>query len=227
MTLGEEIDLSAGVLVVNDNGKMTEIAMDAEGVTVTGYDKNLLGTQTVTVTYKDKSVELTVNVVERMQVVDYTADYLIGDTFDLSAGRLKITRNDGTNYTVVLKSDKVKVTGFNSESAGSKTVTVNYTSGNDTYTTTLKVNVHNVEKVELTRPTKVTYNSHDSGVVVAGGILTLSALDGKIKKDITVTEDMIENFDLSAVNKTNSPLNQTVNVMYGGILVRHQFQAAG
>ena len=214
--LGEEIDLSAGVLLVDQNGNVTEIPMNAEGVTVSGYDKNTLGKQTITVNYKDKSVELEVNVVERMQVSDHVADYLVGDALDLSSGRLKITRNDGSNYTVMLKSDKVSVTGFNSDSAGQKSVTVKYTSGEDTYTTTLNVNVHSIENVELTRPTKITYNSHDSGVEVAGGILTLSALNGKIKKEVAVTSDMIEGFDLTAVNKTNSPLTQTVNVMYGG-----------
>ena len=216
--LGEDIDLSSGILVINNKGTTTEVPMNAEGVTVSGYDKNTLGTQTVTVTYMDKSVELTVTVVERMQVVDHTADYLVGDTFDLSGGRLKITRNDGTNYTVMLKSDKVTVDGFNSSTAGEKNVTVRYTSGSDVYTTSVKVNVHNVEKVELTRPTKITYNSHDEGVEVAGGILTLSALNGKIKKEVTVTEDMIRGFDLTAVNKTNTPLNQTVNVEYDGKL---------
>jgi hypothetical protein len=214
--LGEEIDLSSGVLLVDNKGKITEIPMNSEDVTVSGYDKNTLGQQTVTVSYKDKSVELTVNVVERMQVSDFIADYLVGDEFDVSQGRVKITRNDGSNYTVMLKSDKVSVSGFTSSSAGQKTVTVKYTSGSESYTTSLNVNVHNVQKVELTRPTKITYNSHDAGVEVAGGILTLSALDGKIKKEITVTADMIEGFDLSAVNKTNSPLDQTVNVMYDG-----------
>ena len=216
--LGEEIDLSAGVLVIDNKGKITEIPMNSDGVTVTGYDKNTLGQQTVTVSYKGKSLELTVNVVERMQVSDHVADYLIGDALDLSKGRVKITRNDGSNYTVMLKSDKVSVTGFNSDAAGQKTVTVKYTSGSETYTTTLNLNVHNVEKVELTRPTKITYNSHDAGVEVAGGILTLSALDGKIKKTVNVTADMIKDFDLTAVNKTNSPLTQTVNVEYNGKL---------
>ena len=216
--LGEDIDLSSGILLVNKKGDVTELPMNAEGVTVSGYDKNTLGTQTVTVTYMDKSVELTVTVVERMQIVDYTADYLVGDEFDLSAGRVKITRNDGTNYTVMLKSDKVTVNGFNSSTAGEKNVSVSYASGSDVYTANLKVNVHNVENVELTRPTKLTYNSHDSGVDVAGGILTLSALDGKIKKDVTVTKDMIRDFDLTAVNKGNSPLSQIVNVEYDGKL---------
>ena len=214
--LGEDIDLSAGVLLINQKGEVSEVPMNSEDVTVSGYDKNTLGQQTVTVSYKDKSVVLTVNVVERMQVTDHVADYLVGDAFDTSKGKLKITRDDGSNYTVMLKSDKVSVSGFSSDNAGQKSVTIQYASGSETYTTTLNVNVHNVEKVELTRPTKITYNSHDAGVEVAGGILTLSALDGKIKKEVTVTADMIEGFDLSAANKTNSPLDQTVNVMYDG-----------
>ena len=222
--LGEEIDLSSGVLVVDENGEKKEIAMNAEGVSVSGYDKNTLGEQKITVTYKEQSVELTVTVVERMQVVDFTADYLKGDVINLSKGRLKITRNDGSNYTVILKSDKVKVEGFSSASVGAKELTATYTSGSDTYTAKFTVNIHNVESVALTKPTKVTYNSHDAGIElnqegnVAGAKLTLSALNGQLKKDIDVTEDMIRGFDLSAVNATNSPLTQTVNVEYDGKL---------
>lgn len=214
--LGEELDLSSGILIVDEDGKQVEIAMNAEGVSISGYDKNTLGEQTVTVTYKEKSVEFKVTVVERMQVVDYISDYLIDDTFDLSAGRVKITRNDGSNYTVILKSDKVKIDGFSSQTAGTKTVTATYTSGSDSYTASFEVTVHNVENVTLTKPTKVTYNSHDEGIDVKGGILTLTALGGKVSKDVTVTEDMIEGFDLSAVNDTNTPLTQTVNVKYDG-----------
>ena len=220
--LGEELDLSSGVLVVNVDGKQTEVAMNAEGVTVTGFDKNTLGEQKITVTYMDKSLELTVTVVERMQVVDFIADYLIGDTLDLSAGRLKITRNDGSNYTVILKSDKVKVEGFDSATAGAKALTATYTAGNESYTASFGVTVHQVETVTLTKPTKVTYNSHDTGIDVKGGLLTLSALGGKLKKDIVVTEDMIEGFDLSAVNDSNTPLTQTVNVKYDGKLYPYE-----
>ncbi len=212
--LGEELDLSSGILIVDEDGKKTEIAMNAEGVSVSGFDKNKLGEQKITVHYKDKSVELTVTVVERMQVVDYTTDYLVGDMLDLSAGRLKITRNDGSNYTVALKSDKVSVNGFNPQSTGTQQLSVSYASGSDTYTASFSVHVHSIEKITLTKPTKITYNSHDEGIDVTGGILTLSALNGAVKRDVVVTKDMIEGFDLSAVNETNTPLTQTVNVVY-------------
>ena len=38
--LGEELDLSKGVLVVKTGKKTEEISMGADGVTVSGYDKN-------------------------------------------------------------------------------------------------------------------------------------------------------------------------------------------
>ena len=41
--LGEDIDLSSGILVINNKGTTTEVPMNAEGVTVSGYDKNTLG----------------------------------------------------------------------------------------------------------------------------------------------------------------------------------------
>ena len=72
--LGEELALSKGVLVVNQGKKTEEIAMNAEGVEISGYNKNQLGEQTVTVSYNGASTTVTVTVVERMQIVDHVAD---------------------------------------------------------------------------------------------------------------------------------------------------------
>ena len=91
--LGEDVKLEGGVLIVKDGDNVSEVSMTAEGVTVTGYDKNTLGEQTVTVTYLEKSVTISVTYVERMIVTDFTADYLQGTEFDLGKGKLKITRD--------------------------------------------------------------------------------------------------------------------------------------
>ncbi len=217
--LGQELDLSSTVLLVDDNGKVSEVALNSEDVVVSGYNKDILGEQTLVITYKDKTLEFKVNVVERMQVVDYTTDYLVGSDLDLNAGRVKITRDDGTNYTVVLKSSKVKVEGFSSKTAGQKDLTVTYSSGSENYTASYSVNVHNVENIALTStPTKASYNSHDEGVSTDGGIITLSALNGKVKKEVPVTADMIRGFDLSAANDENPVVTQIVNVEYDGKL---------
>ena len=215
--LGEELDLSAGVLVVKEDDEITELPLNSEGITVTGFNKNQLGEQTITIEYKEKTVELKVTVVSRMVVLEHVADYLVGDTFNTSKGRLRITRNDGTTYTVPLSNPSVSIEGFSSASATTALpLTARYTVGSDTYTADFAVNIYDVESIELHKPNKVAYNSHEGGLDVSGGYLTLKGNGGKLSKDITLTNDMVSGFDLSAVNKTNTPYTQTLTVTHDG-----------
>ncbi len=213
--LGEELDLSSGKLVVTSKKKTETVPMNDEDVTVTGYDKEKLGEQTLTVTYGKASVDFKITVVERMQVIDYASDYLVGDTIDLSKGKLKITRNDGSNYTVILKNDKVTVTELDSSTPGERTLTATYKSGNDTYTANFKVRVHEIEDVSFSKPTKVTYKSHEDKIDLTGALITLTGKGGELKRDVAVTENMVEGFDLSAADGTNTPFTQTVTVEFG------------
>lgn len=214
---GQELDFSSGKLSVKENGTESEIALNAEGVTISGYDKNKTGEQTVTIEYKGKSVQLTVTVVERMIALEQVSDYLVGDALNTSKGRLKITRNDGSTYTVPFSNASVTITGFNSSApAQALPLTATYTAGQDTYTATFTVNVYAIDTVELHAPNKVAYNSHEGGLDVSGGYLTLKGNGGALSKDVTITADMVSGFDLSKVNSTNTPLNQTLTVTYGG-----------
>jgi hypothetical protein len=214
--LGDELDLSGGRLQVKDGDEITEIAMTDNGVTVSGFDSNKLGEQTVTHSYGGSSVTLTVTVVEKVQALDVTTDYLVGDGFNLSTGKLKITRDDGSSYTVVLNNEKVSVTGFDSSEAGSCPVTVTYSSGSETFTLKLDTTVHAIEDVSFTPPSKITYKSHDGGIDLTGGILTLEGKGGELKRDVAITAGMISDFDLGAVDEQTSPLDQTVKVTYLG-----------
>ena len=219
--LGEELDLSAGVLVVNKGKKTEEIAMNAEGVEITGYNKNQLGDQTVTISYDGASTTLTVTVVERMQIVDYVADYLVGDSFDTSKGRVRITRNDGTSYTVILNNASVSIEGFDSFSAASgKTVTAKYTGANESYETTFAVNIHAIDEITLQAPNKKAYSSHEKGINLDGGRLVLSGNGGTLKKEIKLTDTAagitISGFDLTVVNEDNLTVTQRVYVIYEG-----------
>lgn len=215
---GKDLDLSNGVLVVKSGEEVTEIPLTSEGVTVTGFDKNTVGEQIITITYQGLTTQLTVKVVERMQAVEYVTDYLVGDVFDISKGRLKITRDDGTTYTVVLSDAKVTVSGFDSSVAGVKTLTATYAAGSTTYTATFNANVYAVDSVKLVAPTKKTYNSHEGGLSLAGGYLEIKANGGALSRDVALTAEgvTVSGFDLGAVNEGNTPLKQTVNVNYGG-----------
>lgn len=214
--LGNDLDLSNGMLTVKEKDATREIALNSEGITVSGYDKSVLGQQTVTISYEGQTTQITVTVVERMQVVDYIADYLVGDEIDLSKGRLKITRDDGSSYTVLLNHSSVTVTGFTSESTGSVQLSVQYTGGEKPYETGFSVNVHIADDIKLQRPNKITYNSHDEGIDLSGGYLTLKGNNGTLEKDIPLSDIMISGFDLNAVTEENSPLTQKVTVSYLG-----------
>ena len=214
--LGEELDFSNGVLEVKTGETVSEIALNAEGVTVTGYDKNKLGEQTLTITYNELTTTIKVTVTERMQAVEFVADYLVGDTFDASKGRLKVTRNDGTTFTVIFNNEKVTETGFDSSSAGSKSLTAKYVNGEESYETHFNVTVHDVESVELHAPKKVAYDSHETALDLTDGYLTLKGNGGALSKKVGLTEEMVSGFDLTAVNKTNSPLDQKLTVSYAG-----------
>lgn len=215
--VGEELDLSNGILTVKENGESREMPMNGEGITVSGFDKTKTGEQKVTLSYNGKSVEITVTVVERMQAIECISEYLVGDELDTSKGRLKITRDDGSSYTVILNHEKVTLEGFDSEKAGTCHVKASYEADGETYTCTFAVQVYAVESVELQRPNKIAYDSHEGGLDLSGGYLTLRANGGKLEKDIPLTADSVkvEGFDLSAVNESNTPYTQKITVLYG------------
>ena len=211
---GEDIDLSNGVLSINTGDAITEIALNSEGVTVSGYDKNKVGEQVVTITYGEHSTQITVTVVERMQAIEYVSDYLVGDSLDLTKGRLKITRNDGTNYTVILSNEKVKLSGFDSKTASNQTITATYDSGDGVYECKFDVIVHTVDTVKFNAPQKLAYKSHESDIDLTGATFTLTGNGGALVREVPVTKDMTSGFDLSAVTEEKSEITQTIAVKY-------------
>ena len=212
---GQELDLSNGMLTVEKDGQKQEIPLNSENITVTGYDKNKLGEQTITITYGGQSTQITVTVVARMQVVEFTSDYLVGDEFDFGVGRVKLTRNDGSNHTVLLNGEGVTITGFNGNKAGKQTLTASYTNAGETYECKFEVTVHAVDNVVFTAPKKVNYNSHEAGLDLTDGFFTLTGNNGTLVRTVVLTKDMVEGFDMSAVNKENSPFTQSLTVSYG------------
>ena len=209
---GNELDLSNGILTVTDSTGTREVALNDANVEVSGYDKNTLGEQKLTITYQGATTTLTVTVVERMQAIDVTTEYLQGDELDLNTGRLQITRDNGTNYTVLLGSDKVTVTGFDGETASKQTLKATYNTGSETYEASFDVTVYAIENVVFHRPNKVAYESHEKGIDLSGGYFTLKGHG--MERDVALEEDWVEGFDLSAVNAENTPYDQTVTIKY-------------
>lgn len=214
---GQDLDLSSGVLTVVIGGEETLVPLTDAGVSVTGYDKNVLGDQTVTVNYNGFSTTLTVKVIARMVAEGYEKQYFIGDTLNAAKGKLKIAKDDATTFTVNLNDSKVTVQNFDSTTPGTKTVTAQYKDGTTEYTCTFNVEVYGASNVTIVYPDKKQYYSHDTEIDFAGGYLTVTAgTNGSIVRHVDITKDMASGFDLSAVTEEHrtTPLSQVITIKY-------------
>lgn len=212
---GQEIDFTDTVLVAMKGDKKENVDLTAGDVTITGYDKNQVGKQTVTFTYKEVSTTLTVTVVPRITIEGVVTDYFVGDGVNRTEGRIRVADDNAKTSTVNFDSDLITTEGFDSSTAGEKTVTVKYGG----YTATYTANVYEVEKVELSkRPQQTLYDSHDTEFVFTGAYFTVTANGGALSRYVTLTEDNIKDFDpsLATVENISERKEMTVKIHYLG-----------
>lgn len=216
---GQELDLSRGVLTVSEDGEQSSIPLNNEAISVTGYDKNTLGRQTLTVTYQGMTTTFEVTVIARILAENYETDYFIGDHFDNSKGRLRIARDDGSTFNVNMNSETVSLKSFDSASAGNATVTVEYKEGNVSYDCSFTVTVHKPDEVTLTPPKQTTYASHETELNLSGGYFTVkAAAPSTFSKFVNLTPDMVSGYDPSQATVENlyDPITQVLTITYGG-----------
>ncbi len=217
--LGNDPDFSAGKLTVElENGNLESLALNAEGITATGYDKNTVGEQTVTFSYGGKATTLKVNVVRRMVFKGLTAKYFIGDTFDKTTGSVRVTTDDGKTANVNMSDESITVEGFNSANVGAQNVTVRYSANGNTYTDTISVQVYEAGNVKFTAPGKLTYKSHDTELKINDAYFTVSAKDdATLSKLVPLTKEMVTvDFDPTKATREHidEPLSQEITVKY-------------
>lgn len=96
---------------------------------ISGFDANKVGKQTITVTYNDFTATFEVTVKAKtltaFTFVSYpnTLEYFCGEAFDPTGMVLKLTYNNGT---VEHTDSGFKISGFNTNKAGEQTVKVSY-----------------------------------------------------------------------------------------------------
>ncbi len=209
---GQELDLSKGSISATVDGKEKEIALTSSDVQISGYDKNLLGKQTVTVNYGGQSCTFTVNVHGKIEAVDYIEEYVVGEKFNVAQGKLLIYREDGIAASSVRLNDaSVTVDDAVFAQEGNASVTVSYNGD----TTTLSVNVYSAESVKLHAPNKLSYKSHETELDLSGGYVTVTANNGNIVRRVPLAADMITGgFEPSAATADNIriPLKQDISV---------------
>ena len=201
------------------DGKEASLPFTADGVTVTGYDPEKLGKQTLTISYMDKTTTFEVEVVARAVADGYEKDYFVKEKFDPLKGKLKITKDNGSTINVTMSSRSVTLKSFDNETAGTKTITVTYTDETGAqYDCSFNVTVHEIAEVTFTSPYKTEYKSHEDKLDTAGGWLTVkAAAPSTLSKPVQISNDMISGFNPSLATSANidTPLTQIVKITYG------------
>ncbi len=225
--VGQDLDLSRGKLSVVVDGETSPVPMTADDVTVTGYNKDQLGEQTLTVTYMEKTTTFVVTVVPRTVAENFEANYFVDDLFDPSKGRIKVTSDTGSAPFVNLNSNQITLKSFDSSKAGTTTVTVTYTNGQESYDCSFDVTVHTPHTVTMTAPKQNKYSSSDTELNLSGGYLTVKAESpSTFSKFVTLTPSMVSGFDPTQITFENkdTPIVQTLTVTYAGKTFQYDVQ---
>lgn len=218
----DNLDLSGGQLrVTYDNGKSKLVSFTDENVTVTGFNKNKPGTQTLTVYYEGFTAKFDVTVIAKsvkniiISSLPNALSYLEGtEKLDVTGGLVKITYNNGTTETVPMTEDMVS--GFDLNVVGSQVVTV--TVGGKTAVFEIDVVTKTATSVNIeTLPAKLTYREAKDALNISGGSIRVNYNNGK-HDIIPMTAEMVTGFDNTKIGK------QTLTVAYSGFTVEFEIE---
>lgn len=208
---GNELDLSSGALLADG----TSISFTDPDVTVTGYDKDTVGKQTLTVSYKGAETTFDITVVPRFETAESYL-YFVGEEMSAVGVRLRVTRDNGTTFSVSLGDEGVEVTGFTTE-AETDALTLNIACRNEgvDYTGSFSVMVATPD-INFKKPRKTSYGSHETAIDPTGATLTLKSADGKTTRNISSDELTFTGYDPARVGEGNLSESQTVKVLWHG-----------
>ena len=203
---GEEFDVSDLELIVHKSSGDVRIPVTQE--MIKGYDKTQEGDQRVTIEYEGQVVtELQVNVKNPVQKLEWITKpktaYVVKDELDVTGGKIKATKADGTYEEISLT--KEMVTGYDPDQLGNQELTVTY----EGQTLTYVINVTDrAQSIVIVEEPKKDYLYGEE--LVAGGKIEVTKLSGE-KETIDITTDMVSGYDPEQLG------NQTLTITYGGV----------
>ena len=123
---GDSFDSTGLSILVKYTDGTSEIK--TTGYEISGFDSGSVGEKTITVTYKTHTATFKVTVYDLsgIRITSFPSKiyYKIGETFDPSGLTVASVRQDGTEEEIT----DYDISGFDSSTAGSKTITVSYNS---------------------------------------------------------------------------------------------------
>ena len=174
---------------------------------VTNLDTTTVGTgKTATVTYQGKTTTYTYDVTDNVASIAIVGtpktDYKLNEA--LETLQIIVTKESGNTETITVTADMIS--GYDSTTEGTKTVTITY----EGKTTSYNVNVKDaVQSITMGTTPKTNYLVGET-LDVTGGTIIVTKESGDIET-INITPGMISGFD-----STSEQLGQVLTVTYEG-----------
>ncbi len=139
---GQQLDLTGATYTVTMSDGSTGVLSDSEAakVTVSGYQADKVGIQTVVLTYESVSTTVQITVIPKTISSlslsgRYKTEYLVDEKLDLTGMVITANWNDGSKTTVAAKD--VTATGYDATKLGEQTITLTYQGISTTFTVTV------------------------------------------------------------------------------------------
>ena len=217
---GQELDVANGKITITYlNGTTAEMAITSD--MVTGFNKNKVGEQTLTITYGGKTTTYTVVVRQKqataieVQSMPTKTTYIQNyEKLDLSGAKIKVTYDNGTSEILNVTSDMV--TGFDNSKVGVNKITITYQG--KTSTIDLRIIEKSITAIEIEQlPTNRSYVKNYGILDVTGGKIKVK-FDDNTTTLVDMTKDMVSGFDNTKIG------TQTLTVEYADHRVEYQVE---
>ena len=192
---GEALDITGGqISAIKSSGKAENI--DITTSMVSGYNPNKLGKQTITITYKGKTTQYSVEVEDYIKDIKLTNPnkliYKVNEKMDLTGGKVIPVMASGiASPAIPMTNTDVTITGFDTTTVGAKIVKVSYKGISKTFGITVE-DGYSEMKIK-TLPTKTEYKYGES-LDLTGGTIEITK-DSGTKETINITKDMISGYN--------------------------------
>ena len=208
---GEALDITGGqISAIKSSGKAENI--DITTSMVSGYNPNKLGKQTITITYKGKTTQYSVEVEDYIKDIKLTNPnkliYKVNEKMDLTGGKVTPVMASGiASPAIPMTNTDVTITGFDTTTVGAKIVKVSYKGISKTFGITVE-DRYSEMKIK-TLPTKTEYKYGES-LDLTGGTIEITK-DSGTKETINITKDMISGYNSKKLGA------QILTVTYQGL----------
>ena len=212
--VGEELDLTG--LNVTANYTFGD-SKPVTGYTVSGFDPETTGQQTITVSYTENGVTKTASFTVTVEAPILTSisvtppaktTYIVGEPFEHSGMSVTAHYSNCPDRGV----SNYELSGDDTSQPGTKTVTVRYTEGNITKTATFEINVIEKEAVLTGITAEISTSVYRIGDTLDRDSLVVTAhYEGGTSKEVTV-------YDVSELDSSTQGV-KTLTVTYteGGV----------